>query len=79
MVRGPEAGLRLPRILLTALGRAGSAHEYFFTVPLDLGFEDCCRAAPTCHVLAYRTESLARRWYWETVELPKLVHGSART
>ena len=66
-------GISVARNLFSAFGRVAPEHDYFFTIPPDLGYEECCRVAPKREILVYRAPGLAKRWYWETVTLPSLV------
>lgn len=67
-------GVSVAKNLIAAFGRVASEHEYFFTVPPALGFEECCEVAPKHETLVYHTSGLFRRWCWDTVELPTCVH-----
>jgi glycosyltransferase involved in cell wall biosynthesis len=55
------------------MGRVASQHDYFFTVPPDLGFEESCRVAPRSSMRVYQTKGSFQRWYWETFTLPHLI------
>jgi len=66
-------GISVARNLFSAFGRVAPKHDYFFTIPPDLEYEECCRVAPKHEILVYQTSGLAHRWYWESVNLPALV------
>lgn len=59
--------------LIAAIGRVAPQHDYYFTVPPDLGFEESCHAAPRHAIRVYRCGGLVQRWLWETFTLPGLV------
>ena len=66
-------GVSVARNLFSAFGRVAPKHDYFFTIPPDIGYEECCRVASKHDILVYQTSGLAQRWYWETVNLPAIV------
>ncbi len=66
-------GISVARNLISAFGRVAPHHDYFFTVPPGVGYEECCRIAPQHEILVYRHRGLIRRWIWETFFLPQIV------
>lgn len=72
-------GISVARNLIAAFGRVAPHHDYFITIPPDLGYEECCQAAPRCQYLAYRhsqqhwSSGQVKRWRWETSALPAIV------
>lgn len=72
-------GISVARNLIAAFGRVAPNHDYFITIPPDLGYEECCQEAPRCQYLAYRhpqqhwCSGQVQRWRWETFALPDLV------
>lgn len=66
-------GISVARNLIAAFGRVAPQHQYFFTIPDGLGFEECCQQAPKQQILVYRHGSMLKRWFWETYRLPQMV------
>lgn len=65
--------------LIAAFGRAAPQHDYFVTIPPELGYEEGCQKVPRCQCLVYRHEGQYRfseqvkRWRWEIFTLPGIV------
>jgi len=67
-------GISVARNLLSAFGRIAPQHEYFVTIPANLGYEEHCKTMPNCQMWANPQMNLAQRWLWETFRLPGIVH-----
>jgi glycosyltransferase involved in cell wall biosynthesis len=68
-------GVSVAQNLIRAFARVAPEHEYCFTIPPDLGYEECCRLAPRNRQIIYRHRDLARRWMWDTWQLPSLLRA----
>ena len=66
-------GISVARNLISAFGRIAPENEYFFTIPPDLAFEECCTIAPQQRHLTYKHTGPMKRWLWETRNLPILI------
>ncbi len=66
-------GISIARNLFAAFGRIAPEHDYFFTIPPELGYEECCQIAPRHETLVYRVPSMVKRWCWESWSLPAIV------
>lgn len=66
-------GISVARNLISAFGRVAPHHEYFFTIPPDLDYEECCQIAPQHETLVYQHRALVQRWIWETFTLPQII------
>jgi len=66
-------GVTVAKNLIAAFGRVAPQHEFFFTIPPGLGYEECCRMATRHEKVIYTQQSLPERWLWETYKLPTIL------
>ena len=66
-------GISVAKNLISAFGRLAPQHEYFFTIPSSLGYEECCAIAPCYEKLVYCCPGLVKRWLWETTALVRIM------
>ena len=67
-------GISVGRNIIAALGRLAPEHQFLVTIPPKLGYEEVCAEIPQYETSVFGGgANLAQRWYYDIVELPRLV------
>ncbi|MDR1384752.1 MAG: glycosyltransferase [Planctomycetaceae bacterium] len=67
-------GISVAKNLLKSFATVAPEHQYFITIPPELGYEELCGKYSSClKYYSYKTAGKISRWYWETFELPQLI------
>jgi len=66
-------GISVAHNIISALKKVGPEHDYFFSIPDNLGYEDVCKALPNHQYIILKRTHLIKRWYWETFKLPRII------
>jgi len=68
-------GLSVSRNLIAALGRVAPQHDYLLVVPSGSGYDEVCADIPNHRRVEYRGQGrLWRRWCFDVVHLPRILH-----
>lgn len=66
-------GLSLGANVIAAMGRVAPENHYFCVVPAGLGYEQAAANCPRHELLTHVHTNYARRWWFETVTVPRAV------
>jgi glycosyltransferase involved in cell wall biosynthesis len=70
-------GISVARNLIKSFGSIAPQHRYHFTIPDNLGFEECCAECPQASFTVYNHKrgGLPKRVLWEKEILPRIARG----